>query len=271
MPHYDLVIRNGSVIDGSGAPRRKADIAIAGERIAAITESGSLRSDNEFDATARIVAPGFIDVHTHDDTALIENPGMAMKASQGVTTVVCGNCGASPSPFTREVPLDVMALIVRRPELMTKTFGAFAGLIEAAEPALNSAFLIGHSTLRMSAMGNDLGRPATDAEVVVMRDLLDASLEDGAIGMSSGLFYAPATAATTDEVAEVAKPLGRWGGVYTAHMRDEADHVLQSLDEICRRLDGAAHAGPVVPARCLGRGSRNCSTAGHARDAAQDR
>ena len=95
MPHYDLVIRNGSAIDGSGALRRKADIAIAGERIAAIGEPGSLRSDSEFDAAGKIVAPGFIDVHTHDDTALIENPSMAMKASQGVSTVICGNCGAS--------------------------------------------------------------------------------------------------------------------------------------------------------------------------------
>jgi N-acyl-D-amino-acid deacylase len=253
MPHYDLVIRNGSVIDGSGAPRRKADIAIAGERIAAIGEPGSLRSDSEFDAAGKIVAPGFIDVHTHDDTALIENPSMAMKASQGVSTVICGNCGASPSPFLRDVPPDVISLIVKRPELMTKSFGAFATLVEDAAPALNSAFLIGHSTLRMSAMGLDLNRPATDAEVVVMRDLLDTSLEDGAIGMSSGLFYAPAAAATTDEVAEVAKPLGRWGGVYTSHMRDEADHVLQSLDETFEI--GRRAGAPVVVShhKCSGR------------------
>src|SRR5271155_2122923 len=215
MPTYDLVIRNGFVIDGTGAPRRKADIAIKGARIAAIGAPGTLKSDNEFDATGKIVAPGFVDVHTHDDTALIENPTMTMKASQGVTTVICGNCGASPSPFTQYVPAELISLIVKKPEHMTKTFAAFAALVEAADAAVNSAFLIGHSTLRMSAMGLDLKRPATSAEIATMRDLLDQSLEEGAIGLSSGLFYPPAIAATTGEVAEVAAPLARHGGVYT--------------------------------------------------------
>jgi N-acyl-D-amino-acid deacylase len=231
MAKYDLVIRNGQVIDGTGAARRVADVALAGDRVAAIGEPGALRSDNEIDARGLIVAPGFIDVHTHDDTALIDNPSMAMKASQGVTTVICGNCGASPAPCIRDVPLDVLSLIVKKREYMTKTFGEFASLVAAARPAINHAFLIGHSTLRHSAMGMDLARPASAAEVGVMRDLLDQSLGEGAIGLSSGLFYAPAAAATTDEVAEVAAPLGRWGGIYTAHMRDEADHVLDSLDE----------------------------------------
>src|SRR3984957_2648956 len=101
MPSYDLIIRNGLVIDGTGSPRRAADVAIKGDRIAAVDEPGRLRGDAEYDATGRIVAPGFIDVHTHDDTALIDNPAMAMKASQGVTTVVCGNCGVSASPYLR--------------------------------------------------------------------------------------------------------------------------------------------------------------------------
>ena len=253
MPAYDLVIRNGEVIDGTGAPRRKADIAIKGARIAAIGAPGTLKSDNEFVASGKIVAPGFIDVHTHDDTALIENPAMTMKASQGVTTVVCGNCGASPSPFTQHVPAELISLIVKKPEHMTKSFATFAKLVEEARPAVNSAFLIGHSTLRMSAMGLDLKRPATDAEVAVMRDLLDQSLEEGAIGMSSGLFYPPAIAATTDEVAEVAQPLARHGGVYTTHMRDEADHVLDSLEETFEI--GRRAGAPVVIShhKCSGR------------------
>jgi len=253
MPAYDLVIRNGEVIDGTGAPRRKADVAVKGARIAAIGAPGTLRSDNEFDASGRIVAPGFIDVHTHDDTALIENPAMTMKASQGVTTVVCGNCGASPAPFTQYVPTELIGLIVKKREHMTPTFAAFAKLVEDARPAVNSAFLIGHSTLRMSAMGLDLKRAATSAEVATMRDLLDASLEDGAIGLSTGLFYPPAIAATTDEVAEVAVPLARHGGIYTTHMRDEADHVLDSLDETFEI--GRRAGAPVVIShhKCSGR------------------
>jgi len=253
MTTYDLLIRNGAIIDGTGAPRRKADIAIKGARIAAIGEPGTLRSDNEFDAGGKIVAPGFVDVHTHDDTALIENPAMTMKASQGVTTVVCGNCGASSSPFTQHVPAELIGLIVKKPEHMTSTFAAFAELVADARPAVNSAFLIGHSTLRMSAMGLDLKRAATAAEIATMRALLDASLEEGAIGMSSGLFYPPAIAATTDEVAEVAAPLARHGGVYTTHMRDEADHVLDSLDETFEI--GRRAGAPVVIShhKCSGR------------------
>lgn len=231
MSHYDLVIRNGSLVDGTGAARRPADVAITGERIAAVGEPGTLSSDNEFDATGLVVAPGFIDVHTHDDTALIENPAMAMKASQGVTTVVCGNCGASPSPCRQHVPVDLMSIIVKKREYMTSTFREFAGLVADARPALNSAFLIGHSMLRISAMGLELKRQATPGETAFMRELLDESLADGAIGMSSGLFYPPAFAATTDEVAEVAAPLGKWHGIYTAHMRDEGDNILASLDE----------------------------------------
>ena len=231
MANYDTVIRNGQVADGTGRKLFAADVALKGDRIAAVETNGTLKGDNEIDAKGKVVAPGFIDVHTHDDTALIDNPTMAMKASQGVTTVVCGNCGASAAPFTRSDIGHFLTLIVKKQANVAKTFGEFAAKVEAAKPAINGAFLIGHSTLRMNAMGNDLARQATSSEVGVMRDLLDQSLEQGAIGLSSGLFYPPAMAASTDEVAEIAKPLGKWGGVYTAHMRDEGDHILKSMDE----------------------------------------
>jgi N-acyl-D-amino-acid deacylase len=231
MPSYDIVIRNGQVADGTGKKLFAADVAVKGDRIAAVETPGALKGDNEIDAAGKVVAPGFIDVHTHDDTALIDNPTMAMKASQGVTTVVCGNCGASAAPFTRPDIGHFLTLIVKKQANVARTFGEFAGKVEAAKPAINGAFLIGHSTLRMNAMGNDLARQATLSEIGVMRDLLDQSLEQGAIGLSSGLFYPPAMAASTDEVAEVAKPLGKWRGVYTAHMRDEGDNILKSMDE----------------------------------------
>jgi N-acyl-D-amino-acid deacylase len=231
MAAYDIVIRNGQVADGTGKKLFAADVAIKGDRIAAVEAPGTLKGDNEIDARGQVVAPGFIDVHTHDDTALIDNPSMAMKASQGVTTVVCGNCGASAAPFTRDDIGHFLTLIVKNQENVASTFGAFADKVQAAQPAINGAFLIGHSTLRMNAMGDDLGRTATAPEIKVMHDLLDQSLQQGAIGLSSGLFYPPAMAATTDEVAELAKPLGKWGGVYTAHMRDEGDDILKSMDE----------------------------------------
>ncbi len=177
------------------------------------------------------MAPGFIDVHTHDDTALIDNPAMAMKASQGVTTVVCGNCGVSAAPYTRPDVGHWMSLIVKKRENICKDFATFAAKVEAAKPAINGAFLIGHGTLRLTTMGDDLNRVATAGEIKQMRELLDQSLGQGAIGMSSGLFYAVSSHASTDEVAEVAAPLGKHGGVYTAHMRDEGDHIIKAMDE----------------------------------------
>ncbi len=232
MPAYDLILRNGTLLDGSGEPRRAADVAIRGDRIAAIGAAGSLRGDNEIDVTGKAVAPGFIDVHTHDDTALIENPTMAMKASQGVTTVVCGNCGFSAAPYIRRQDTPhTLSLIVKQDAFLSRTFAEFAGKVEAARPAINGAFLIGHSTLRFSVMGSDLNRPARPDEATAMRDLLDGALADGAIGMSSGLAYPPAMHATTDEVAEIARPLGVRKAVYTAHMRDEGNDILEAMDE----------------------------------------
>ena len=231
MAAYDIVIRNGQVADGTGKKLIAADVALKGDRIAAVEAPGSLRGDNGIDATGKVVAPGFIDVHTHDDTYIIDHPDMAMKASQGVTTVVCGNCGISAAPYGRSDIPHLISLSVKKTENLGKSFAEFAGKVEAARPAINGAFLIGHSTLRFDAMNLDVGREATSAEISTMRERLDQSLQEGAVGMSSGLFYPPAMAATTDEVAEVAKPLGKWDAVYTAHMRDESEDILKSMDE----------------------------------------
>jgi N-acyl-D-amino-acid deacylase len=167
--------------------------------------------------------------------------------------VVCGNCGASAAPFIRSDIGHFLSLIVKRKENVSGSFAEFAGKVEAAKPAINGAFLIGHSTLRMNALGDDLARQARAPEITLMRELLDQSLEQGAIGMSSGLFYPAAMAASTDEVAEVAKPLGKWGGVYTAHMRDEGDHILKSMDETFEI--GRRAGAPVIVShhKCSGR------------------
>ena len=114
MATYDIVIRNGQVADGTGKKLFAADVALKGDRIAAVEAPGTLKGDNEIDAKGKVVAPGFIDVHTHDDTALIDNPTMAMKASQGVTTVVCGNCGVSAAPYMRDDVGHFLSLIVKK-------------------------------------------------------------------------------------------------------------------------------------------------------------
>ena len=253
MAAYDTIIRNGQVADGTGKPLFAADVALNGDRIVAVEAPGSLNGDNEIDAKGKVVAPGFIDVHTHDDTYIIEHPLMEMKASQGVTTVVCGNCGISASPYGRSDIPHLISLAVKKTENLAKTFAEFASKVDAAKPAINGAFLVGHSLLRFDAMNLDVGREATPVEIKAMREQLDLALEQGAIGMSSGLFYPPAMAATTDEVAEVAKPLGKWGAVYTAHMRDESEDILGSMNETFEIGRRAGASIVVSHHKCAGR------------------
>jgi len=237
MERFDLVVRNGIVIDGTRAPRFAADIAVAGDRIVRVGKLDGARGALEIDATGRIVAPGFIDAHTHDDRLMLSAPEMAPKVSQGVTTVVAGNCGISLAPMPggprRPVtpPLDLLdddGGWFRFP-----TFAEYVGALRDAPAATNAALLVGHSTLRVATL-DDLERPAHPAEIERMRGLVREALAAGAIGVSTGLYYEPAAAAPTEEVIEVCRPLAEFGGLYCTHMRDEAEKVLDSLEESFR-------------------------------------
>lgn len=250
----DLIIAGGMVIDGTGDRPEQMDIAISGDRIIAVGDPGDRSAQARIDAVGKVVAPGFIDVHTHDDAALIETPDMEMKISQGVTSVVVGNCGFSTAPFdTARVPDFRLEPIIRGEGLMEQRLGDYMQRVEAAKPSVNAAFLTGHSTLRYDAMGLDVEREATTAEIDRMQRRLSEALADGAIGMSSGLYYPPAAKATTAEVCHVAEPLGAAGGVYTAHMRDEGDDILAAMDEAF--LIGRHAGAPVVIShhKCNGR------------------
>jgi N-acyl-D-amino-acid deacylase len=236
MAHHDLVIRNATVIDGSGAPRYRADIGVKAAVIAAIGRDLPPGA-RELDATGLIAAPGFIDAHTHDDRLMLSAPEMAAKVSQGITTVVAGNCGISLAPAPRGMarpvtpPLDLLddeGSWFRFP-----TFASYIEALEASPAATNCALLVGHSALRVQTV-SDLNRPATPAEEAEMRRLAEEALAAGAIGISTGLWYEPARAATTEEVIEVCRPLTARGALYCTHMRDEADHVTASLEETFR-------------------------------------
>jgi N-acyl-D-amino-acid deacylase len=232
----DLVIRNATVIDGTRVPRFTADVAVSKGRIAEIGP-GLPKGKAELDAAGMIVAPGFIDAHTHDDRLMLSGPDMAPKVSQGVTTVIAGNCGVSLAPAPRGMrkpvtpPLDL--LDDEGGWFRFPTFAAYVDALRASPPATNCALLVGHSSLRVQAM-DDLGRPATTAERERMRELADEALAAGAIGVSTGLYYEPANAAPTDEVIDVCRPLKARNGLYCTHMRDEADAVLDSLEETFR-------------------------------------
>ncbi len=236
MPRHDVVFRNATVIDGTGASRFRADVAVSGDRIAAVGDLGAATADREIDAAGRALAPGFIDAHTHDDRAVLCGPAcMLCKMSQGVTTVVVGNCGISLSPvrMTRRPPppLDLLG----DEEWWTfDSFGAYADRLRAEPAPVNTVALIGHMSLRVEAMGGDTQRAATDAESEQMRRRLAEALAQGASGFSTGLYYPPNILAPTEEVIAVAEALRATGGLYVTHMRDEADGVLDSIEETLR-------------------------------------
>ena len=227
---FDVIIRGGTVIDGSGSDRFPADIGIVDDKIKAIGPLMEAEGGRVIDAANKIVAPGFIDVHTHDDRILLAKPSMDMKVSQGVTSVVVGNCGISLAPLVAEDPPPPLDLIAEPGECRFATFSEFLGAFDDGPAAVNAAFLVGHSTLRVGVM-DSLDRAAPSREINKMRTLLDEALSSGAIGFSTGLFYKPAFMAPTEEVIEIASALKSHNAKYVTHMRDEGDHVIRSLEE----------------------------------------
>lgn len=244
---FDTVIRNASVVDGSGAPRFDADIALDGGRIARIGDLGGARGREEVDGRGLTATPGFIDSHTHDDRELLSRGEMTAKVSQGVTTVIGGNCGVSLAPMQHtsgSAPIPPLDLLDGSGEWCRyQRFAEYLQALADQPAATNCAMLVGHTNLRVLEMA-DLQRPAEPVEIVRMRARVAEALDAGAIGVSTGLAYAPAAAASTEEVIEVCRPLTAVQGLYCTHMRDEGDTVVDSLEETFRI--GRALGVPVV-------------------------
>src|SRR4029077_6849259 len=240
----DWILRGGEVVDGRGGPRRRADVAIVGDRIAAVGVVGRAAGAREVDVAGKVVAPGFIDVHTHDDRALFATPDMAAKASQGVTTVVTGNCGVSLAPLVLDTaPPPPLDLIGDSADYRYQRFADYLAALDRAPAALNAACLVGHSTLRVGAMSS-LERPAETGELTRMGERLQEALDAGAVGLSSGLAYAPASNAPPAEIEALAALLRPAGALYTTHMRHQGGGVLDSLEESFAA--GRAAGVPVV-------------------------
>ena len=234
MSLCDLIIRNATLIDGTGAAAQPGDLAVTGDRITALGSALDMNADSEIDAAGLALAPGFIDAHTHDDRAVLIDPEMTCKVSQGVTTVVTGNCGVSIAPVAlEETPPPPLNLICPKPQDFYPTFLAYFAALDTSPPAVNVIAQAGHASLRAVTMDR-YDRPATDKEISAMRTLLRQALRDGAAGLSTGLYYPPAREAPTEEIEALAEIVHEEGGFHSTHMRDEAEGIMDSLAETFR-------------------------------------
>lgn len=271
MPSCDTLIRNASVLDGTGADPVLLDVALLGDSICEIGTSLEYDAKRTVEAKGLFLSPGFIDVHTHDDTSVVLAPEMLPKLSQGVTTVIVGNCGISASPVhLRGEPPDPMNLLGDATAFRYRTFAAYVAAIHDAQPAVNVGALIGHTSLRNNHMDR-LDRVATGDEIASMRAQLQEALDGGALGLSSGLAYLSANAASTEEVLELAQPLAAAGAVYTTHMRTETEAILDAMNEAFKI--GSLNHVPVIISHLKCAGIVNWGRSGevlHALEAARD-
>lgn len=204
---FDILIRNARVIDGSGNPWYRADVGIKDGRIASIGRLAGKSAEKSIDANNRVLSPGFIDVHTHSESGIVLRPQAENFLKDGVTTVVTGNCGGS--------------------ELELKTF--FDDLVRL-RVGINVATLVGHNSIRREVIGSD-DRKATPAEIERMKAMVDKAMRAGAVGFSTGLEYVPGMYSPTEEIVELAKVAAKYGGIYTSHLRDEGEAVLEAIEE----------------------------------------
>jgi len=239
----DLAIRNARILDGSGGPAFEGDVEVDGGRISAVG-SASGQARQEIDAKGLTLAPGFIDVHAHDDGAFIRHPDMGFKLAQGVTTCVCGNCGFSAIPAIPGADQAAASggILAGLEGDFTDLEGYFGAAL-AKRPAINNIMLVGHNTVRAMVMGFDQRAP-TAPELAGMKAKVRQAMEQGACGFSTGLIYRPGRWSETDEVIALAREAQPFGALYTTHMRNEGDKLLEAVDEtltIAREAGVHAH------------------------------
>ncbi|MFD1802366.1 amidohydrolase family protein [Mixta tenebrionis] len=225
------LFKNATVIDGSGSPAYRADVAVVDDRIARIAPAINEEAHATLDCRGLTLAPGFIDVHTHDDLAVIKRPDYIEKTSQGVTSIIVGNCGISAAcaVMQDEVP-DPINLLGELDEFHYPDLASYRDRINAVTPSVNVATLIGHTTLRNNCV-DSLLEPANSQQIAAMRETLRLALQQGALGLSTGLSYGNAVNASTEEVCALAELLAEYRGIYTTHLRTEYDGIIEAMQE----------------------------------------
>ncbi len=250
---FTTVIRNAVIYDGTGHAPIEGDLALRGDRIVQVGKVTDNFAENEVDINGLTVCPGFIDVHTHDDFAAILYPDMPFKLLGGVTTCIVGNCGMGVAPHQEAIE----HARVWHPKRQLPAWQGYAGyfhLLDAHPPSLNIGVLVGHGTLRRAVMGNE-NRLAGQAEMAQMQQILREGLDAGALGFSTGLGYEPGCYADTEEIVELAKIMEETGGLYTTHMRDESEGLLDSIRETLQIGEQARVPVQISHHKALGRES----------------
>lgn len=243
MTVFDLLIRGGTVVDGTGAPGIRADVGLSGDRIKAVGDLSAAANAKGvpvvIDATDRVVCPGFIDVHGHSDTSILVDPAIASHLHQGFTTQLSGNCGDTLAPLAEPGREMVeLALAGSGIEPGWSSFADYLAVVERRPLGLNHAFLVGHGTIRGAVLG-PTSAPATDADLKAMVRHLKEALDAGAVGLSSGLIYPPGIYASADELIRLVSVTARRGGLYASHIRNESDDMFGALDEAIETIRAA--------------------------------
>jgi N-acyl-D-amino-acid deacylase len=238
---FDIVIKNGLILDGTGSAGIRTDLGILKDKITAIDDLSHASAELIIDAKDLVISPGFIDIHTHTDTGLLVNPNAESKILQGVTTEISGNCGSSPFPLNEEEFVSRDQYLVEKYNIHV-TWRDISGFLEALEQrhiSINYATFTGHGDLRAYVVGkNDIA--PTPEQMKRMKEILAETMHKGSLGLSTGLEYAPGSYATTEELIELCKVVSRQHGVYATHMRNEDDYVEEAIEEalrICREAE----------------------------------
>ncbi|WP_197739498.1 N-acyl-D-amino-acid deacylase family protein [Pseudoalteromonas sp. A25] len=251
--YVDCIIKNATMYQWPTEQPQIVDVAIKNDVIVAVGDCRQFEAQQNYDATGLVLAPGFIDVHTHDDLEVFRSPHMLSKISQGVTTVIAGNCGISAAPYHQaSSPVDPINLLGTKEQLIYPELADYKRAFALSAPSVNLAMLVGHTSLRAQVVA-DLSQPANADEIAQMKALLSKAMEQGALGLSSGLAYHNAKGSSIDEVNALAEIIEPFGGIYTTHLRTEFHGILDAMDEAFATAQYAAVPLVISHIKCAGK------------------
>lgn len=230
---YDIILKNGLVIDGTGKAPFKADIAVFSDSIALVTDLDITRGKNVIDCSGKYIAPGFIDAHTHTDFLVLKDPKAEARIGQGITTDVSGNCGIGVFPYTNPILKEMVSDVLGEwNDWAWSNYSSMKSYYAKKRIGVNELFLVSHTAIRTAVMGDDSKRKATESEIEKMADLLSHELKSGAHGFSTGLYYSPCVYSDRRELFALLKVVKDEGKIFTVHHRSEGNGCCESLEEV---------------------------------------